>query len=56
MAPSFVDNLDLLIEHLAGKTIDRHACLAEASVKAGAPRSFVQIPLQNTKSSKVREP
>jgi hypothetical protein len=36
----FVYDLDLLVEHLAGEAIDRHACLAEAcdsSPKAGAP-------------------
>ncbi len=30
-----VHDLDLLVEHLAGEPIDRHACHAEALAKAG---------------------
>jgi len=34
----FVYNLDLLIEHLTGELVDRHACLVEALAKAGCTK------------------
>jgi len=37
----FVHDLDLLVEHLAGEPIDRHACRAEALAKAGAPSNVI---------------
>jgi len=36
-----VNDLDLLVEHLAGKAIDRHARHAVALTKAGAPSNVV---------------
>jgi hypothetical protein len=42
----FVYNLDLLVEYLAGKLADRHACLAEALAKAGAPSNAAHLSRQ----------
>ena len=42
----FVYDLDLLVEDLAGKLVDRHACLAEALAKAGAASNAAHLSRQ----------
>jgi len=44
----FVDDLDLLVYHVPGEAVNRHACRAEALAKAGAPSNV--IPLENVKA------
>ena len=38
-----VNDLDLLVDHLAGEAIDHHACLAEALAKAGVSSRAVHL-------------
>ena len=37
----FVDDLDLLVYHVPGEAVNRHACRAEALAKAGAPSNVI---------------